>query len=157
MFCDTWRYQVQCDGWPAHYTKGLFPWVHPIMPKLVEQVCLCRRNVPREWLDWKALHFSYLSFMAEFWELSNMNMYMDIFWLIYVSEQSTQIWNSMWTYSGEIFFTSSVVCEGTSCSLPWPKGLFQFFVSKLQDRTVWLIACFGKRQVWHREGTSAWG
>jgi len=51
-----------------------------------------------------------LSFMAEFWELSDMNMYMDIFWLIYVSEQSTQICNSTWTCCGEIFFTSSVVC-----------------------------------------------
>jgi hypothetical protein len=81
-----------------------------------------------------------LSFMAEFWELSDMNMCMEIFWLIYVSEQSTQICNSTGTYCGEMFFTSSVVCEGTlSYPLPWPKGLSQFFVSKLsklQDKIV---------------------
>jgi len=109
MFCDTRRCQLQCDGWPAHYTKGVFSWVLPSMPKLLEQVCVCRRDVPREWLDWNALHFNYLSFMAEFWELYDMNMYMDIFWLIYVSEQSAQICNSMWTYCGEMFFTSSVL------------------------------------------------
>jgi len=66
---DTWRQQIQCNSWPEHHTKGGFPWVLPSMAKLLEQVWVRTRDVLKGWLDWKALHFRYLSFTAEFQEL----------------------------------------------------------------------------------------
>ena len=72
MLCNTWRHQIQCYSQPAHCTNGGFPQMLPSMAKVLQQVvcvCVCvQRGCTSRMIDWKALHYKYLSFMAEFWQ-----------------------------------------------------------------------------------------
>jgi hypothetical protein len=70
MFCDTQRHQMHCDSQPAcPYQRRLSVSASKHDKTIGASVCVCAQDVLRGWLDWKALHFKYLSFMAEFWEL----------------------------------------------------------------------------------------
>ena len=63
MFYNT---QMQSKSQPAHNTNGGFPQV--LQSMAIHLKCAQERDVPQGRLNWKALHFKYLSFMAEFQE-----------------------------------------------------------------------------------------
>jgi hypothetical protein len=67
------RYLMQHECQPAQHTNRGFPQVLPSIAKLLKQVCVCvcvhAEGMYLEEDHWKALHFKYLSFMAEFQEL----------------------------------------------------------------------------------------